>query len=102
MSKSTLGQVLDAFKNNRGPLTLGQVARDLNISPPQLEGMIQYWVRKGKLRQSASYTNCGTCGHSDDGCAFVMEMPRSYELATGQGGQSIPIEMIGVTCQHKS
>ncbi len=100
MSKSTLGQVLDAFVNSRGPLTISQISRDLNVSQVQLEGMIQYWVRKGKLRESSSYSSCGTCGHSEDGCPFVLEMPHAYELVTN--GDRIPLNVIGVPCQHKT
>lgn len=100
MSKSTLSQVLAAFEDNSTPLTLSQIARNLQISPARLEGMIQYWVRKGILRETASYTDCGTCGHGEEGCPFVMELPRSYELVR-EASITIPLASIGAACGHQ-
>ena len=99
MSQSTLRQVLTVFENADGPLSMSQIAHELGVSMPRLEGMIRYWVRKGELRESSSPTNCGTCG-SQEGCAFVLDMPRSYELATGR--QPIPLERIKINCEHAS
>ncbi len=96
MSQSTLGRVLTIFETGQ-PLTLAQIARELAVSPAQLEDMIGYWVRKGKIRQSAALTNCGTCGHGD-ACPFVLDLPRSYELVTAE---SVPLTMIGVHCEMK-
>ncbi len=101
MTKSTLGRVLDVFANNRGPLTMNQIAHDLNISRPQLESMIQYWVRKGKLRETASYSDCNTCGCNRGDCPFVMELPTSYELVT-EDSVLIPLTMLGGNCSHHS
>ena len=67
MSRSTLSQVLNAFEQNRGPVTMAQIARQLDLSPARLEGMVQYWVRKGKLRQVNVYRDCGSCGQGADG-----------------------------------
>lgn len=96
MSQSTLGRVLTIFETGQ-PLTLTQIARKLAVSPGQLEEMIGYWVRKGKIRQSAAPTNCGTCGHTD-GCPFVIDLPRSYELVTAD---SVPLTMMSVQCEHQ-
>ncbi len=98
MSQSTLRQVLSAFENG-GVRSLSQLARDLDVSPARLEGMIQYWVRKGKIRETAAYTECGSCGHNDGTCPFVLEMPRHYELV-GENSKSIPLHNIEVTCSH--
>lgn len=93
MSQSTLRQVLTVFEEGR-PLTLAQIAHELNVSPAQLEEMIRYWVRKGKIRESAGLTDCGTCGRQG-GCPFVLDLPRSYELATPD---SLPLPVVGVHC----
>jgi hypothetical protein len=92
MSQSKLRQVLTVFQTATGPLSLPQIARDLEVTPERLDVMIQHWVRKGRIRESGSVTECGSCGHSGS-CAFVMEMPRTYELATDDG--MIPLHAIG-------
>jgi hypothetical protein len=99
MSKSTLSQVLTAFEDTSAPLTLSQIARNLDISAARLEGMIQYWMRKGKLRETVSYTDCGTCGRGNGECPFTIELPRSYELVT-EDSITIPLAASGTTCRH--
>lgn len=99
--ESTLRQVLSAFEDSREPRSLSQIARELDVSPVRLEGMIQYWVRKGKIRQAASYGSCGTCGHNDGRCPFVLAMPRQYELVTATD-LSIPLMPADFACsQHR-
>lgn len=77
-----LREALAAFEQTRQPLTLNQLARDLDISPGMLEGMLDYWVRKGRLREVGG-ERCTACG-STESCPFVPRMPRSYELVTGE------------------
>ncbi len=78
-----LRQVLTAFEQADRPLSLNEMARELDITPGMLTGMIEYWVRKGKLREtSRSLDNCATCG-SAEGCPFIVRLPRSYELVSG-------------------
>lgn len=76
-----LRQVLHAFEDARETRTLAQLARELDIAPGMLEGLIAYWVRKGRLRESGSGPACNTCGRAE-GCPFVLKLPRSYELVT--------------------
>jgi hypothetical protein len=97
MTQSTLRQVLTMFETAVAPISLPQMAHELGVSLERLEGMLQHWVRKGKIRESGAATECGSCGHKD-GCAFVMEMPRSFELVTDP--DAIPLNVIGVTCGH--
>jgi hypothetical protein len=100
MSKSTLGQVLAAFEDNSKPMTLAQIARDLDVSAARLEGMIQYWVRKGRLREVVSFSDCGTCGRGPGDCPFTVELPRSYELVT-EDSLAIPLTAAGGFCNHR-
>ena len=76
-----LREVLTAFETSRQPRTLNQLARELDMAPGMLEGMLEYWVRKGRLRESSGASMCATCGGAG-GCPFVPQLPRSYELAT--------------------
>ncbi|MBE0690266.1 MAG: hypothetical protein IH587_09125, partial [Anaerolineae bacterium] len=43
--------VLDQFAATSGPVSLAEMAQRLALEPGILEGMIAYWVRKGKLRE---------------------------------------------------
>lgn len=80
---SVLKQVLHYFDHRTGPASLSQMARDLDLDPATLDGMLTHWVRKGKLRETgANQAACTTCGHGD-GCPFVVQLPRSYERVTG-------------------
>ena len=71
-----LREVLDAFEQ-AGPLSLPQLAKRLNVEPNTLEGMIQFWVNKGKLRE-VSYQGCASCGVQHQ-CPVLIVVPRRYE-----------------------
>lgn len=78
---TTLRAVLNAFEQAERPLSVKQLAADLDIPSAMLEGMIDFWVRKGRLRESGGMADCGTCGHGDH-CPLVIKMPRRFELAS--------------------
>lgn len=79
MSKSKLGQVLESFENSPGSKSLLALARELNLSRSQTENLVDYWVRKGRIRVVAQQPDCQTCG-SEKACPFIFEMPRYYEI----------------------
>lgn len=87
---ASLREVLTAFETAPGPVSLAYIGRSLNLDRATLDGMIQYWVRKGKIREVQNATKCTTCGEKT-GCPFIMEMPRSYELVTGETLPLIPL-----------
>lgn len=95
MTQSTLRQVLTIFETAVTPLSLPNIARELNVSQERLEVMIQHWVRKGKIRESSTLTECGTCGHSG-GCPFVLDLPRTYELVAND--KMIPLSTVDIAC----
>lgn len=101
MSQSKLRQVLTTFENAVGPLSLPQIAQDLDVSQERLETMIQHWVRKGKIRQNAALMDCETCG-TEGSCPYVMEVPRTFELAADD--RLIPLHEgnISIGCQYKN
>lgn len=80
MPTSKLRQILAIFEEAQQPESLAMLAQQLEIPQPILEDMLNYWVRKGKLRLSSGHQDCGSCGKSED-CAYVVDLPRCYELA---------------------
>jgi hypothetical protein len=85
-----LRRVLTAFEETGEPRSLNDMARELEVTPGMLQGMIEYWVRRGRLREAGStFSNCQTCGTAD-GCPFVVRMPRRYELADSEAPQPTP------------
>ncbi len=95
MAVSTLGKILTIFEQARNPLSMRAVARELEISPARLEGMIQYWVGKGRIREAVLPNDCSTCGKNEH-CPFVIELPHSYELTPSD--DSNPIETLTLPC----
>jgi hypothetical protein len=77
---STLRQVLEHFEQSQEAVSLPQMEHILGIERTTLQNMIDYWVRKGKLRE-VSALNCTTCG-SASRCPFVVALPRCYELVS--------------------
>ena len=78
-----LSAVVEEFENAQGPLTLADMSRRLGIDRSALEGMIQFLVRKGTLRQVGPDTAaCAQCGLRS-GCAYHQSgglMGTAYEL----------------------
>jgi hypothetical protein len=92
VSVSPLRRVLEVFERAGSPIALGQVARELDLPDERLEGMIEHWIRKGRIRESAQ-PDCGSCGVRGR-CPFVMTMPRSLELATDADGRALPVRPV--------
>lgn len=81
---STLTQVLRQFEATSGAVSLGQMARKLRVDPGVLQCMIDYWVRKGKIREVVHESKqCMTCG-VQAACPFLMAFPRYYECVSGE------------------
>ncbi|HID53206.1 MAG TPA: hypothetical protein EYP41_14380 [Anaerolineae bacterium] len=82
-----LHQVLDEIEAATGPLTVNELGCRLDVDASALLPMIEFWVRKGRLRDEdtavteASTCATGNCGSSCAGansCAYIARMPRSY------------------------
>lgn len=84
-----LWQVLHEVEAASAPLDLNELSRRLNVERSALDGMIQFWVRKGRLvddsagagRTTVACANhgCGGCA-GGQGCPFTMTMPRTISL----------------------
>jgi hypothetical protein len=81
-----LYQILEALEAANGPVSLDELSRQLQIEPGALEGMIAFWVRKGRLKDTAvsgcagSRRGC-TCGAYPKGCVFSNAGPRVITLS---------------------
>ena len=90
-----LNQVLQEIKFAKSALNLSDLSHKLGIERSALDGMIQFWVRKGKLRDDdaelAAVTNTcspSICGGSCTGmavCPFVAKMPKTYSIPAQKG-----------------
>lgn len=78
-----LHQVLRAFETATGPVSLDDLSRELGIERGALEGMIAFWVRKGRLQDSSGAGcggSCGSCGAQPGACVFNRAGPRTITL----------------------
>ena len=95
---TVLTQVLQVFVECSQPLSMPEIARQLDVPQGMLEGMLQYWVHRGKLREVANDTaQCPKCPKSDT-CGIMPEMPRRYELATAEQ-EIIPLSPTCMCCK---
>lgn len=78
---TTLRRVLEHVEGQAGAVSLAQMARALDVPRPLLQEMLDYWVRKGRLREVGA-ANCGTCG-SASLCPAATFVLKRYELVTG-------------------
>lgn len=78
-----LNQVLHALQTADGPISLDELSRRLEIDRGALEGMIAFWVRKGKLRDESVCGSRGpgcTCSSHPGGCTFDRAAPRTISV----------------------
>jgi hypothetical protein len=88
--------VLQEIEAAQGAVNLNDLSRTLGVERGALEGMIHYWVRKGRIRDDSAHeeiklSSCttGSCGHAcpgPQGCPFVMKMPKTYTLTAVRNG----------------
>jgi hypothetical protein len=90
MASSKLRILLDLFEGSSGAVSIRDIARELDVSQDRVGSMMQYWIRKGKIRVSGVGTDCGSCGAGGD-CPFILDMPRTYELVKEAQGEAIKI-----------
>ena len=89
-----LQQVLQELEMAQGPLSLGELSRRLDIDRDALRGMIEFWVRRGRLQNhdegiAAALATCPTgscsgCRLGPQDCSSPTNMPRMYSLVRQQ------------------
>jgi len=84
-----LKQVLHEIETANGPIHLGELSRKMGVERSALNGMIQFWVQKGRLLDDAptGHSDSTLCGGScrgscsgPDSCSFVMKMPQTFSI----------------------
>jgi len=85
-----LTQILNEINTSSEPVSLTALSHKLGIERSALEGMLDYWVRKGRLRDDDAEAEkhnivcqTGACGSSCAGpahCVYVAKIPRTYSL----------------------
>jgi hypothetical protein len=81
--------ILQEIESAGGTINLAELSRKLDVESSALEGMLEFWVRKGRLRSSRQGNQfcspnlaCGgSCGGAQ-GCPFVIQMPQTFSLVT--------------------
>ncbi|NJP04129.1 MAG: hypothetical protein HC837_00115 [Chloroflexaceae bacterium] len=76
-----LQQVLHEIEQAQGTWSLTELARKLELEPGVLEGMIAFWVRKGRIaadRVEGQACSSGSCGDCAAGCPFAGAAPRTF------------------------
>ncbi len=99
-----LKRVLAEIRNSRGPLSLDEISRTLDIEPSALQGMIAHLVQLGHLRddeaQASIAMSCSRhawrrhCGQGScpgpQGCPFATKMPATYSLPLSDSPSDAP------------
>ena len=83
-------QVLREIKTSQGTLNLDDLGRKLGVERSALQGMIDYWVRKGRLQDDqemataadiCTHVSCGGSCTGPRNCSFKMNMPKTYSIS---------------------
>jgi len=69
-----LGRVLRELQNDKGTLRLEDLARRMEMEPSALKGLIDFWVRKGRLTLAADE------GGNSAACAGACALPPSAPI----------------------
>lgn len=84
-----LQQVLHEIETAQGPVDVAGLSRKLGVERGALEGMVAFWVRKGRLRSSqegmveeacGGGLGCGGVCPGPEACPWVLKLPRSYRV----------------------
>ena len=89
-----LNQVLNEIKNSKYGLNLNELSHKLDIDRSALDGMIQFWVQKGRLidddateaKTCPTSASCSTSCSGASACPFMMEMPKTYSIRENRAG----------------
>jgi hypothetical protein len=81
MAKTVLTRTLELIENQETPLSLTDLAREINQTPARTQEIVEYWMRRGRIQASGTSTKCGACAKKGS-CPFIMELPQSYKVVS--------------------
>lgn len=88
-----LADIRDYLKQ-RGQCSLSDIALHFDADPEAVRGMLEVWIRKGKVERRAATASCGTSCQSCD--------PASTEVYVWKQAGQIPVDTpTPGFCQHK-
>ena len=53
------------YLQQRGPVSLSDIALHLGTTPDAARGMLETWLRKGRVRRGGGDSACSSCGHCE-------------------------------------
>ncbi|MBC8507302.1 MAG: hypothetical protein ISR58_04395 [Anaerolineales bacterium] len=82
-----LYQVLHEIEKADGSITLNDLSIKLGVDRNALEGMLQFWVQKGRIQDDSTtcddvVCSCGPSFISSVDCTFIAKMPKTYSVRT--------------------
>ena len=81
----------------RGQATLGDIAVHFDAPPDAVRGMMEQWIRKGKVRRYNASSACGSsCSKCDPASTEIYEWTGPHE----GGGHPSGILIKPVTCDR--
>lgn len=91
-----LSEVRDYLKQ-RGQCTLSDIALHFDSDADAVRGMLEIWIRKGKVEKSSATASCGTSCQSCDPAATEIYSWR--DTNTESGRRNINVSIPG-NCDH--
>ena len=79
-----LSDIRDYLKQ-RGQCSLSDIALHFDSDADAVRGMLDVWVRKGKVEKNAATPSCGTSCQSCDPAATEFKIQDGKELPVGPG-----------------
>lgn len=89
-----LSEVRDYLKQ-RGQCTLSDIALHFDSDADAVRGMLDIWIRKGKVEKHLATDSCGTSCQSCDPAATEV-----YSWCEDQANKSLNVSIPG-NCDHK-
>jgi transposase-like protein len=84
-------QDIKRYLQQRGQATLGDIARHFDSEPSAVQGMLDRWVRKGRVRRRLATSSCGSsCSKCDPTNIEIYQWVEDSEGATKQKAVPLP------------
>ena len=61
------------YLEHRGQASLEDIARHLDADPEAVRGMMEHWMRKGRVRRHLAGAACGGCSQCEGSALEVYE-----------------------------